>query len=264
MTTAVRLEYAEVAKVFAAVGRGVPVTAVEDVSLTVADGEVVSLIGPSGCGKSTLLSLGAGLDLPTGGEVLVDGERVTEPNDHVAFMLQKDLLLPWRTIRANVELGLEIRRTSADERRERSQALLRQCRIADFADSYPHQLSGGMRQRAALARTLAVDPNVLLLDEPFSALDAQTKMVLQQDLAESLAANRKTALFITHDLAEAIALSDRVLVMSRRPGRIVEELVVDLPDRDAPIARRQHPRAGSYVTHLMGSLDIRHLELEAS
>ena len=263
MSTAVRLEFAGVAKVFDAPGHGAPVTAIEDVSLAVRDGEVVSLIGPSGCGKSTLLALGAGLEPPTRGEVRVDGQRVTEPNDHVAFMLQKDLLLPWRTIRANVELGLEIRRAPADERHERAQTLLRQCRIADFAESYPHQLSGGMRQRAALARTLAVDPGVLLLDEPFSALDAQTKMVLQQDLAESLAANGKTALFITHDLAEAIALSDRVLVMTRRPGRIVEELVVDLPDRDSPIARRQHPRASNYVSHLMGSLDIRHLDLEA-
>ena len=263
MSAAVRLEYAGVAKVFAPPGRGEPVTAVEDVSLEVRNAEVVSLIGPSGCGKSTLLALGAGLEPPTRGDVLVDGERVTEPNDHVAFMLQKDLLLPWRTIRTNVELGLEIRGIPVEERREHSQALLRQCRIADFAESYPHQLSGGMRQRAALARTLAVDPNVLLLDEPFSALDAQTKMVLQQDLAERLAAHGKTALFITHDLSEAIALSDRVLVMSRRPGRIVEELVVDLPDRDSPIARRQHPRAGGYVGHLMGSLDIRHLELEA-
>ena len=263
MSTEIRLEFAGVAKVFDAPGRGAPVIAIEDVSLAVRNGEVVSLIGPSGCGKSTLLALGAGLEPPTRGEVRVDGECVTEPNDHVAFMLQKDLLLPWRTIRANVELGLEIRGAPIDERRERAQTLLRQCRIADFAESYPHQLSGGMRQRAALARTLAVDPNVLLLDEPFSALDAQTKMVLQQDLAESLAANGKTALFITHDLAEAIALSDRVLVMTRRPGRIVEELVVDLPDRDSPIARRQHPRASGYVSHLMGSLDIRHLDLEA-
>ena len=194
----------------------------------------------------------------------VGGARVVEPNDHVAFMLQKDLLLPWRTVRANVELGLEIRGAPARVRRVRSDSFLRQCRIADFAESSPHELSGGMRQRAALARTLAVDPSVLLLDEPFSALDAQTKMVLQQDLAGSLAAHAKTALFITHDLTEAIALCDRVLVMSRRPGRIVEELAVDLPDRDSPIARRQHPRAGEYVTHLMESLDIRHLEVEAT
>ena len=263
MTTPV-LEYAGVTKVFAGSGRSPAVTAVEDVSLRVADGEVVSLIGPSGCGKSTLLNLGAGLDRPTRGEVFAGGEPVVEPNDHVAFMLQKDLLLPWRTVRANIELGLEIRGASVEVRRERSDSFLRQCRIADFADSYPHQLSGGMRQRAALARTLAVDPRVLLLDEPFSALDAQTKMVLQQDLAGSVATHAKTALFITHDLAEAIALSDRVLVMSRRPGRIVEELEVDLPDRDAPIARRRHARAGEYVTHLMESLDIRHLDVEAA
>ncbi len=258
------VEYAGVTKVFAGTGRNAPVTAIEDVSLRVADGEVVSLIGPSGCGKSTLLNVGAGLDRPTKGEVFAGGEPVLEPSDDVAFMLQKDLLLPWRTVRGNVELGLEIRGVPAGERRERSSAFLRQCRIADFAESYPHELSGGMRQRAALARTLAVDPRVLLLDEPFSALDAQTRMVLQQDLARSLAAHAKTALFITHDLAEALALSDRVLVMSRRPGRIVEELVVDLPDRDSPIARRQHPRAGEYVSHLMKSLDIRHLEVEAA
>ena len=263
MTTSV-IEYAGVTKVFAGSSRNPPVTAIEDVSLRVADGEIVSLIGPSGCGKSTLLNLGAGLDRPTGGEVFVGGEPVVEPNDHVAFMLQKDLLLPWRTVRGNVELGLEIRGAPAGERRERSSSFLRQCRIADFAESYPHELSGGMRQRAALARTLAVDPRVLLLDEPFSALDAQTKMVLQEDLARSLAAHSKTALFITHDLTEAIALSDRVLVMSRRPGRIVEELVVDLPDRNEPIARRQHARAGEYVSHLMDSLDIRHLEVEAA
>ena len=258
------IEYAGVSKVFAGSGRNPPVAAIEGVSLEVADGEVVSLIGPSGCGKSTLLNLGAGLDRPTGGEVFAGGEPVVEPNDHVAFMLQKDLLLPWRTVRANVELGLEIRGAPAPVRRERSDSFLRQCRIADFAESYPHELSGGMRQRAALARTLAVDPRVLLLDEPFSALDAQTKMVLQEELARSLAAHAKTALFITHDLAEAIALSDRVLVMSRRPGSIVEELVVDLPDRNSPIARRQHPRASEYVSHLMESLDIRHLEVEAA
>ena len=265
MTVATRLEFREVSKVFPGRrGREAAVTAIEEVSLTVADSEVMSLIGPSGCGKSTLLNLGAGLDRPTQGTVLVDGEGVVGPNDHVAFMLQKDLLLPWRTVGANVELGLEIHGTPAGQRRERAHALLRQCRIASFAGSYPHQLSGGMRQRVALARTLAVDPHVLLLDEPFSALDAQTRMVLQQDLARSLAANAKTALLITHDLSEAVALSDRVLVMSRRPGRIVEELVIDLPDRDAPIARRQHPRAGGYVAHLMESLDIHHLELGAA
>ena len=218
-------------------------TAVRDVSFSVADGEVVSLIGPSGCGKSTLLNLGSGLDLPSEGEVFVDGERVTKPNPHVAFMLQKDLLLPWRTIRENVEFGLEIQGVPAAERRARSAALLQTCRIADFAEHYPYQLSGGMRQRAALARTLAVDPTVLLLDEPFSALDAQTKMVLQQDLARTIKAAGKTALFITHDLVEAVALSDRVLVMSARPGRIIEEIVIDLPHRDDASRGVEIPRS---------------------
>ncbi|MGE0745218.1 MAG: ABC transporter ATP-binding protein [Rhodospirillales bacterium] len=251
-----RLEFRGVTRRF-----GGGVTAVEDVTFSVGDGEVVSLIGPSGCGKSTLLNITAGLYPPSAGSAHVDGEPVTGPNRHVAFMLQKDLLLPWRTIRENVEFGLDIHRAPAGVRRERSAGLLGRMRLADFADKYPHQLSGGMRQRAALARTLAVDPSVLLLDEPFSALDAQTKMVLQQDLAETLAETRKTALFITHDLVEAVALSDRVLVMSRRPGRIIEEIVVDLPHRDRPMARRQDQAIGAYVARLMALLDVVHADV---
>ena len=237
-------------------GREEPLTAVQKVNLTVSDGEVVSLIGPSGCGKSTLLNMGAGLYPPSSGEVFVDGERVTRPNAHVAFMLQKDLLLPWRTIRQNVEFGLEILGHPSAARRQRALELLDTCRLQDFTEHYPHQLSGGMRQRAALARTLAVDPSVLLLDEPFSALDAQTKMVLQQDLARTLAAARKTTLFITHDLVEAVVLSDRILVMSARPGTIVEEIPVELPDRDRPTERRRHPELGRYVPRLMELLHI--------
>ena len=175
-----RLEFRNVTKRFGAM------TAVEGVTLSVADGEVVSLIGPSGCGKSTLLNMGSGLDPASSGEVYVDGQRVTQPNRHVAFMLQKDLLLPWRTIVENVELGQEIQGCSAASGGSARSMLLAKCRLPDFAHHYPHQLSGGMRQRAALARTLAVDPSVLLMDEPFSALDAQTKMVLQQDLARTL------------------------------------------------------------------------------
>ncbi len=257
-----RLEFRCVSKRFAAVGkRGEITLAVAEVSFAVNDGEVVSLIGPSGCGKSTLLNLGSGLDQPSEGEVLVDGERVTRPNPHVAIMLQKDLLLPWRTIRENVEFGLEILGFAGAERRVRSAALLETCRIADFAAHYPYQLSGGMRQRAALARTLAADPSVLLLDEPFSALDAQTKMVLQQDLARTIKAAGKTALFITHDLVEAVALSDRVLVMSARPGRIIEEIAIDLPDRDNCIRRREHPELARYVPRLMSLLNIREAAL---
>ena len=258
---AARLEFRRVTKRFAKPREDEYVVAVADVSFAVADGEVVSLIGPSGCGKSTLLAMGSGLDLPSEGEVFVDGERVTRPNPHVAFMLQKDLLLPWRSIRQNVEFGLEIQGVPAQERRARSAALLAACRIADFAEHYPYQLSGGMRQRAALARTLAVDPTVLLLDEPFSALDAQTKMVLQQDLARTITATGKTALFITHDLVEAVALSDRVLVMSARPGRIIEEIVIDLPHRDDCMRRREHPDIGHYVPKLMSLLHVREAAL---
>jgi NitT/TauT family transport system ATP-binding protein len=251
-----RLEFRDVCKRFANPRQGGVVVAVEGVSLSIADGEVVSLIGPSGCGKSTLLNMGAGLDPVSSGQVWVDGELVTRPNRHVAFMLQKDLLLPWRTIVENVELGQEIQSVPGRERRQRALDLLAKCRLSDFVDHYPHQLSGGMRQRAALARTLAVDPSVLLMDEPFSALDAQTKMVLQQDLGRTLADTGKTALFITHDLVEAVALSDRVLVMSQRPGRIIEEIVVEAGDRDNPMKRRQHPRIAEYVVRLMGLLQI--------
>ncbi len=231
-------------------------TAVENVSFSVADGEVVSLIGPSGCGKSTLLNIASGLDAATGGRVFVDDEEVIEVNEHVAFMLQKDLLLPWRSISENVELGLEIRGVSPADRRRRAREWLERCHIADFSRHYPHQLSGGMRQRAALARTLVTDPHVLLLDEPFSALDAQTKMILQQDLAVMLARTGKTALFITHDLVEATVLSDRVLVMSARPGHIVEEIVMDMPGRDDPLTRRRHSAVGEHVAHLMSLLHV--------
>lgn len=232
------------------------ITAVEDLTFALSDDEVVAIIGPSGCGKSTCLGMASGLDRPSAGEVQVDGELVDGPNEHVAFMLQKDLLLPWRTIRQNVEFGQEIRGIERAERRERADALLARFRLADFADSYPHQISGGMRQRAALARTLANDPDVLLLDEPFSALDAQTKMVLQRDLAATLAERRKAALLITHDLEEAVALSDRVLVMSARPGRIIREIPVELPDRRDPFARRQNPAMAGYTKELM---DLLHL-----
>ncbi len=241
-------------------GKAGTVTAVQNVTLSVADREVVSLIGPSGCGKSTLLNIGAGLNPPTLGCAFVDGEPVEGPNSHVAFMLQKDLMLPWRTIAENVMLGAEIQGASRQERQERAQVLLEKFRLADFGNHYPHQLSGGMRQRAALARTLAVDPSVLLLDEPFSAVDAQTRIMLQYDLAKTLQEAGKTALLITHDLREAIILSDRVLVMSGRPGTIIDEVVIDIPDRDNPLARGHDHRVEGYVTRLMDQL---HLERPA-
>jgi NitT/TauT family transport system ATP-binding protein len=250
------IEFIGVDKRFPGRGKSPEVLAARDVSLSIQAGEVVSLIGPSGCGKSTLLNMGSGLAKTSAGTVKVNGEVVTGPNKHVAFMLQKDLLMPWRTIAQNVEFGLELRGVKAADRAAISTRLLAQCHLKGFGNSYPHQLSGGMRQRAAMARTLAVDPLVLLMDEPFSALDAQTKMILQQDLARTLAENNKTVLFITHDLSEAVALSDRILVMSERPGTIVEEIPVDIPGRDNPMARRKHSAVGDYVTRLMDLLKL--------
>ncbi len=250
------IEFIGVDKRFRVKGSSTELLAATQVTFEVAEGEVVSLIGPSGCGKSTLLNLGAGLAPPSAGTVRVAGIAVRGPNPHVAFMLQKDLLMPWRTIARNIEFGLELQGVAAPRRREISAQLLRQCRLEGFGKHYPHQLSGGMRQRAALARTLAVDPLVLLMDEPFSALDAQTKMVLQQDLARTVAEQRKTVLFITHDLSEAVALSDRILVMSERPGTIAAQIRVDLPDRNHPMARRKHPGLTHYVNDLMGLLKL--------
>ncbi len=158
--------------------------------------------------------------------------------------------------------GVEIQHVPLPERRRRAHQLLQKFSLAEFSGHYPHQLSGGMRQRVALARTLAVDPHVLLLDEPFSAVDAQTRIVLQRDLARTLTENGKTALLITHDLLEAVTLSDRVLVMSRRPGVIIEEIVIDMPLRADPIARRADPKVNDYVTRLMDRLDIAHASLE--
>jgi NitT/TauT family transport system ATP-binding protein len=233
-----------------------PFTAICDLSFSVGHREFVAIVGPSGCGKSTLLNLVAGLDRPSEGTVSLHGVEVAGPNSNVGFMLQKDLLLPWRTVLHNVEFGLEARKMSAAERRERAMRELKRCRLTEFADRYPYQISGGQRQRAALARTLAIEPDVLLLDEPFSALDAQTKLILQQSFAETIAGSGLTSLLITHDLSEAVAMADRILVMSDRPGRIVEEIDVGLPDRDNPIGRIATQRASEIVAHLFHSLHI--------
>jgi NitT/TauT family transport system ATP-binding protein len=257
MDGAARLEFRQVAKSFRARTRQTdPVNAVRDISFSIGHGEVVSLIGPSGCGKSTLLNMAAGLDQPSAGVVFVDGKPVTSPNPHVAFMLQNDLLLPWRTILENVNLGQEIQHVERVKRTKRSADLLARYHLGEFAHHYPHQLSGGMRQRAALARTMVMDPDVMLLDEPFSALDAQTKIILQNDLASILAEERKTALFITHDISEGLVLSDRVLVMSRRPGTIIREIVVDMPDRAKPFHRRSNPRMNAYMVEIFDLLGL--------
>ncbi|NBA94461.1 ATP-binding cassette domain-containing protein [Pseudomonas sp. R5(2019)] len=250
------IEFRNVGKCFPAKGAKEAPFAIRGVNFKIRRGEVVSIIGPSGCGKSTILNMGSGLYRPSEGEVFVGGEPVNGPVRKVAFMLQKDLLMPWRSIRHNVELGLEIQGMPASQRQPIAEDLLKRCHLQGFADHYPFQLSGGMRQRAALARTLAIDPQVLFLDEPFSALDAQTKMILQQDMAKMLFEEKKTALFITHDLVEAIAMSDRLLVMSARPGTIIEEITVDLPFRDNPLERRKLPEIGPLAGRLMALLKV--------
>ncbi|HVV94534.1 MAG TPA: ABC transporter ATP-binding protein [Hyphomicrobiales bacterium] len=255
-STASVLEVEAVTKRFGAAGGAGDLTAIERVSFSVGPGEFVAVVGPSGCGKSTILNLVAGLDAPSEGRVLLHRREVTGPDPSVGFMLQKDLLLPWRTIVRNVEFGLEATPMAAAERRARALRELQRCRLTDFAASYPYQLSGGMRQRAALARTLAIEPSIVLLDEPFSALDAQTKLILQESFAKTIAEAQITTVLITHDLMEAVAMSDRILVMSERPGRIVEEIAVDLPGRDDPMARITAPRARDYVDHLFASLHL--------
>ena len=249
------LEFQGVTRAFEQVGRE-RLVAVRDINFHVNPGEFVAVVGPSGCGKSTILNMTAGLDAPSEGVVRVSGAVVSGPNSHVGFMLQKDLLLPWRNIVRNVEFGLETRGLSKAEMRARALQELETCKLSEFAGHYPYQLSGGMRQRAALARTLAIAPDIVLLDEPFSALDAQTKMLLQKNFGGTIAAKQVTALLITHDLAEAVAMSDRILVMSERPGTIIEELIVDLPDRDNPLIRRAHPRTGSFIARMLELLKL--------
>src|ERR1700741_120548 len=204
--------------------------ALSDVTLLVPEGRFISLIGPSGCGKSTIFNIIAGLLEPTAGRVVIDGVDATGTIGRVGYMLQKDLLLPWRTVLDNVILGMEIQGTPLRSARERALPLLRRYGLSGFEYLYPNALSGGMRQRAALLRTLLFDTDVILLDEPFGALDAQTKLQMQEWLLGLWADFGKTVVFVTHDIEEAIYLSDEVHVMATRPGRIVETMTV-------PIAR---------------------------
>jgi len=203
--------------------------AVEPTNLEIETGRFVSLVGPSGCGKSTLFNVIAGLLQPTEGRVLIDGEDATGTIGRVGYMLQKDMLLPWRTVLDNVILGMEIQGKPLKEARERALPLLQRYGLKGFEHLYPNSLSGGMRQRAALLRTLLFDTDVILLDEPFGALDAQTKSQMQEWLMQLWTDFRKTVVFVTHDVEEAIYLSDEIHVMGTRPGRILETIALDMP-----------------------------------
>ncbi|GBF74715.1 hypothetical protein PA598K_03077 [Paenibacillus sp. 598K] len=216
--------------------------AVEGLELSVGRGEFVSLVGPSGCGKTTVLSLLAGLFPPARGEILLDGQPVRGPSTKVGYMLQQDYLFPWRTILDNARMGLEVRGAITSERTAEVRRLLEEMELGGTEERYPHELSGGMRQRVALVRTLATEPEVLLLDEPFSALDMQIKLQLEDLVQRTLRRLGKTAVLVTHDLAEAAAMSDRVIVLGSRPGHIRQ--VFNIPreiQQRLPTGARRHP-----------------------
>ena len=217
------------------------VEALHDLSFGMEEGEFVSIVGPSGCGKSTLLSVIAGLEAPTDGTVTIDGERVTGPSPKIGLMPQRDQLFEWRTIWQNVTLGLQICGNRTRESTAHVRDLLTRYGLSDFINKRPSQLSGGMRQRCALIRTLATDPRILLLDEPFSALDYQTRLSVSDDIYHILRREGKTALLVTHDIAEAISLSDRIVVLTRRPAQI--RSVHTLTDLQGvpPLKRRDTP-----------------------
>ncbi|ASS74906.1 spermidine/putrescine ABC transporter ATP-binding protein [Tumebacillus algifaecis] len=216
--------------------------ALRGIEFLVEEGELIGLVGPSGCGKSTILSLIAGLLLPTQGEVRVFAELVHSPSPDVGYMLQQDYLLPWRTIHDNILLGLEIQGKKTKANMEQALRLLHEMGLAHAADQHPHQLSGGMRQRVALVRTLTANPQVILLDEPFSALDYQIKLQLEELIQSTLKEKRLTGVLVTHDLGEAIAMCDRVFVMSKNPGTIKSVYPIPEEIRDlSPFAAREHP-----------------------
>lgn len=238
---AAKIHLENVEKVFPPQGNGEPVVAVQHTTLSVAPKEFVSIVGPSGCGKSTILNMVAGLLDPSSGQILIDGDVVEDRRKHFGYMFQKDLLFPWRTIRENVALGIEVLGVPKKEALDRADSILTQFSLGGFANNYPSQLSGGMRQRAALMRTLLCDRDTLLLDEPFGALDALTRSVMQEWLLNIWEQDHRTILFITHDIEESIFLSDRVMMMSARPGRIKMELEIDLPrPRDHNILTHPH------------------------
>ncbi len=233
---------------------------VADLSFSVYKEEFLSIIGPSGCGKTTVLSLIAGLIPPSGGKITLENEEVTGYSELVAYMLQRDHLFEWRTIEENIVLGLQVRKKCTKEARRKANELLEKYGLGDFKKYYPQQLSGGMRQKVALIRTLAVDPELLLLDEPFSALDYQTRLALSDEISEIIRTEKKTAVLVTHDIAEAISMSDRVLVLSVRPTTVKTELKIEFDDMSAPpIHKRQDEKFRDYFDFLWKELAV-HVE----
>ncbi|MDI6602072.1 MAG: ABC transporter ATP-binding protein [Thermoanaerobacteraceae bacterium] len=222
--------------------------AIDGVTFDVNQGELLGIVGPSGCGKSTILSLIAGLLKPSSGEIFLDGK--------VSYMLQKDYLLAWRTILQNALLGLEIQKKLTAENKKNVINMLMKYGLGDFLNHYPNQLSGGMRQRVALIRTLAVGPDILLLDEPFSALDYQTRLAIADEVWKIIKQEEKTALFVTHDISEAISMSDRILVLSKRPGRVIKIHKIITSGEQGPLNRRKAPEFRDYFNEIWKELDV--------
>lgn len=226
-----------------------------DISFDVKDGEFFAIVGPSGCGKSTLLSLLCGLISPEEGTILIDGLSREESHAAIGYMLQKDHLFEWRSILSNVSLGLEIQNRLDEEAKAELLRMLDTYGLSQFRDAKPGQLSGGMRQRAALIRTLALKPDILLLDEPFSALDYQTRLEVCDDISSIIRTQKKTAILITHDLSEAISVADRILILSSRPATVKKVITISFaPEFDRPLSRRNAPEFSSYFNQLWKEL----------
>ena len=233
------------------------VTAIADISFDLHRGEVVAIVGPSGCGKTTLFNVIAGLLEPTRGRINVNGEPVHSATGHVGYMLQKDLLLPWRTVMDNVIVGLQVRNTPRKEAEAKAKVLIEAYGLKGFEDAYPSALSGGMRQRVAFMRTLAFEPDVILLDEPFSALDSQTRLILQSDVLRIIRERSCSVVLVTHDVGEAITMADRIVVITSRPGRVksVHRVGIDA-DRRHPLKIRKEPRFTELYDAMWAELGI--------
>lgn len=230
--------------------------ALSDISFALTSGEFTAVVGPSGCGKSTLLSLIAGLMKPESGEIFLNGEPLTENSSKIGYMLQHDHLFEWRTVYRNVFLGLEIRGALTAESKRKAESLLEQYGLLPFAHARPSELSGGMRQRAALIRTLILEPELLLLDEPFSALDYQTRLTVSDDIGQIIRRSGKTALLVTHDLSEAVSISDRVIILSERPASIARIVPIAFAlEKDTPLNRRNAPDFKNYFNEIWKELN---------
>lgn len=238
-------------------GKEGEVLAIENVNFRIKEGEFVSIIGPSGCGKSTLLSIISGLETKTKGEIYIEGEKVEGISPKIGYMLQKDCLLEWRNIWSNTIFGLEIKGKVNEENKKYVEDLLKKYNLYEFRNKYPSELSGGMRQRVALIRTLAIKPKILLLDEAFSALDYQTRIMVTNDIYNILRKEKITTLMVTHDISEAISMADRVLVLSKRPGTIKDIYKIDFEmENRNPINCRENPKFSKYFNTLWKELGV--------